>query len=340
MSPRRLCALLVSLLFLGTPALVWGQVDEGVRPEGIAESASAQDAVALLEQRFSAGIKRDSSLLTAQRETIARLEPIAQAHEVRAEILKGFEQRLRQAKPIAPLGAAVGPQGQVTGLARSARDVAREDERRARVDADRAVTKAAATQARVADADRRLRALRRALGTGGAVENTSGIAGIPTTGWGSPGTRPVTVESLDRYLGSKASPIAGNGRALLRAGAKYDIDPRLIVAIAGAESFFGVVTCAPYNAWGWGCPSGPYRFRSWEEGIDTVARGLRTGYLDEGRTSVTEIHRKYAPLAASNDPNGLNLVWARNVATFLIEQGGDPDDVTGPGREAVRLGVD
>jgi hypothetical protein len=116
------------------------------------------------------------------------------------------------------------------------------------------------------------------------------------------------------------------------AGIRHRIDPRLIVAIAGAESAFGLVTCAPNNAWGWGCPTRPYRFRSWAEGIDAVAKGLRENYLDDGLTTVGEIHLRYAPPGATNDPGGLNYGWADNVARFLLEQGGNPQDVEGAGR--------
>ena len=81
----------------------------------------------------------------------------------------------------------------------------------------------------------------------------------------------MTAAGIDRYLQSKASPLVGAGAAFLRAGVRYHVDPRLIVAIAGAESYFGLQLCAPYNAWGWGCPDGPVRFASWEDAIDAIA---------------------------------------------------------------------
>ena len=80
---------------------------------------------------------------------------------------------------------------------------------------------------------------------------------------------------LDAYLLSKGSPMAGQGSAFVASGGRWQVDPRLLVAIAGAESSFGQITCAPYNAWGWGCPNGPYRFESWADGIDTVMGRLR-----------------------------------------------------------------
>ena len=132
---------------------------------------------------------------------------------------------------------------------------------------------------------------------------------------------------IDAYLGGKGSPMAGSGSAFVASGGRWQVDPRLLVAIAGAESNFGVITCAPFNAWGYGCPNGPYQFGSWADGIDTVAQGLRENYLAEGRTSVALINLKYAPVGAANDPTGLNNNWTINVSRFLTELGGDPADI-------------
>jgi hypothetical protein len=189
---------------------------------------------------------------------------------------------------------------------------------------------AAAVQANLSDTQRRLAALQRAIDSQNAPPDQRDAA-IVSHRWGGPDTAPVSAATLDQYLESKASPIAGNGAALMRAGLRYNVDPRLVVAIAGAESYFGVQTCAAHNAWGWGCPSNPFVFRSWAEGIDTIARGLRENYLDGGRTSVDAIHAKYAPVGVSNDPDNLNYAWSNNVSHFLQEQGGNPSKVDGDG---------
>ena len=146
-----------------------------------------------------------------------------------------------------------------------------------------------------------------------------------------------SASDLDAYLAGKGSPMAGQGSAFLASGGRWQLDPRLLVAIAGAESNFGSITCAPFNAWGWGCPNGPFKFTSWADGIDTVAEGLRTNYLAEGRISVAQINLKYAPIGAANDPTGLNNHWTTNVSRFLIELGGDPNDVDISGIAGTRL---
>ncbi len=173
------------------------------------------------------------------------------------------------------------------------------------------------------DADRRLRALQRATQTQG---KSNGSTGSWRFGSGGPA---VSADSIDQYLESKGSPLAGEGDAFVKAGVRERVDPRLIVAIAGAESYFGVVTCAPHNAWGWGCPSSPYAFDKWSDAINTVTRGVRENYVDDGLDTVGEIHLRYAPPAAANDPTGLNYAWADNVARFLVEQGGDPQAIAG-----------
>lgn len=138
---------------------------------------------------------------------------------------------------------------------------------------------------------------------------------------------PVSAAQLDSFLAAKGSPMAGEGAAFVASGGAWRIDPRLLVAIAGSESSYGQVTCARFNAWGWGCPHDPFAFTSWADAIDTVARGLRENYLDEGRTTVAAIHAKYAPVGASNDPTNLNSNWTMNVSAILVELGGDPLDV-------------
>ncbi|MCW2920670.1 MAG: conjugal transfer protein [Thermoleophilia bacterium] len=141
---------------------------------------------------------------------------------------------------------------------------------------------------------------------------------------------PPTAAGIDAYLASKGSPMTGQGAAFMASAIRWRVDPRLLVAISGAESSFGQVTCGPNNAWGWACPNDPADFATWADGIDTVTEGLRGYYLDEGRTSVSLIQQKYCPVGAANDPTGLNSHWSQNVTKFLLEQGGNPAMV-GPG---------
>jgi hypothetical protein len=155
------------------------------------------------------------------------------------------------------------------------------------------------------------------------------LGGFPSPG-SIGGGGPVTKASaalIDQYLASKGSPMAGQGFYFVLSGNRYGIDPRLVAAIAGAESSFGKITCADFNAWGWSCPNSPIQFTSWADGIDRVNRGLRIGYLNNGLTSVPQIQQKYAPSNAANDPTGLNNYWVTNVSKFLVEMGGNPANI-------------
>ena len=138
----------------------------------------------------------------------------------------------------------------------------------------------------------------------------------------------VTAATIDAYLGGVRSPMAGQGAAFVTAGAQWSIDPRFLVAISGAESSFGSITCARFNGWGYGCPNHPFTFISWADAINTIAQGLRTNYLDQGRTTVSLVQQKWAPSNAANDPTGLNNYWIANVTKFLVEQGGDPSRIS------------
>lgn len=164
--------------------------------------------------------------------------------------------------------------------------------------------------------------------TAGAASTlpTSNDAAQSTAGEPTHPTLP-TAGDLDAYLAVKGSPMAGQGAAFVASGAAWQVDPRLLVAIAGSESGFGQITCGDHNAWGWGCPNHPYGWSSWAEGIDAVAQGLRTNYLADGLTSVAAIQTRYAPNGAANDPTNLNSNWTINVSRFLVELGGDPADV-------------
>ena len=103
------------------------------------------------------------------------------------------------------------------------------------------------------------------------------------------------------------APLADYAEKFVEVANKYGLDYRLLPAIATVESGGGKSNFRSYNAWGWGNKS----FSSFEEGIEVVGRGLKTGYIDKGRDTVEEIAPVYCP------PNYKN--WARSVNQFMLE---------------------
>jgi hypothetical protein len=293
-----------------------------------AQSAQAKHPLLTRMAEQASELERN---LTGKRAAIVKVRSwfdAAAGRRARAEALvKEARTQLTEGPDLLPpsiVESIYGDQGTLTRLVVPLE----QSQRSAQRELDAVTSQAADVQGDLLDTERRIKAFETALsGTGRTVYRSNGAV----YRFGGPGAAPVSAESIDDYLESKASPLAGHGAEFLESGVKHRVDPRFVVAVAGAESAFGLVTCAPHNAWGWGCPNNPFRFRSWPEGFDTVMAGLRENYIDEGRTTVGEIHLKYAPPAAANDPTGLNYAWPDNVARFLVEQGGNPQHLVGSG---------
>jgi len=126
--------------------------------------------------------------------------------------------------------------------------------------------------------------------------------------------RPIIVE---KYLQKHNSPLLPYSLDLLNAAEKYNVDYRLIVAIAQCES--NLCKKSPpgsYNCWGF--ENGDTHFLSWQQALNQVAKTLKEGYIDQGLTTPEEIMPKYAP--PSVEKGG---PWARCVSQFMndLDQG-------------------
>ena len=135
-----------------------------------------------------------------------------------------------------------------------------------------------------------------------------------------------TAVQIDDYLASKKSPIGGIGAALYGLGQQYNIDPRLVVAIAGAETTFGLHQCTDNNAWNWfhrrTCPASS--FTSYQEGAEHVTRFLRLSYLNRGYDTIELIRYKYCASGCDN--------WIPLVTSFhdAMPTNGQPPSLPPP----------
>jgi hypothetical protein len=124
---------------------------------------------------------------------------------------------------------------------------------------------------------------------------------------------------LEHYLTAQGSPLANHAGTFITVADRYDLDWRLLPALAGTESGFGqYIPKNSYNAWGWGIPTGAQSgmgFSSWDTGIETVGRGLRSSYLAKGYTTLLEIESRYTPPSAAQS----NHPWVTSIQQFMSE---------------------
>ena len=127
--------------------------------------------------------------------------------------------------------------------------------------------------------------------TGAVIDPFTGQPKIPAY-LGVDGER-ITPDRIRRFLDRYRSPMAPYAKAIVKAGKRHGVDPRLVVAISGTESSFGRFHKG-YNAWGWDAPRGLTRWGSWEESIDAYTRLFATGYRNH---DPRVIGPRYAPFA-------------------------------------------
>jgi len=115
------------------------------------------------------------------------------------------------------------------------------------------------------------------------------------------------------YLEKKNSDLAGSAEVFVEEGRTWNVDPRLIMAIAGAETTFGKHTCAKNNAWNWfhkkTCK--PSEFDSYGEGIKTVTKFMRRSYIQRGYSTIALIRTRYCAEGCDN--------WVKLVTLFHDE---------------------
>lgn len=128
-------------------------------------------------------------------------------------------------------------------------------------------------------------------------------------------SRPIIIQQYLERHNSQMTPFDEIASIIVDVSDKYGLDWRLLVAIAQQESSLGKnmpENC--FNAWGYGIHSrGTLCFGNWQEAIETVAKGLKSRYIDKGLVTPEQIMSKYTPSSSGS--------WAQAVDSFLEHVG-------------------
>ena len=120
-------------------------------------------------------------------------------------------------------------------------------------------------------------------------------------------------DQVKEYLTKKKSDLAGAADKFVEEGRTWNVDPRLIMAIAGAETTFAKHLCGKNNAWNWfhkkTCK--PSEFATFEEGIQTVTKWMRRSYIQRGYNTIPMIRTRYCAEGCDN--------WVKLVTLFHDE---------------------
>lgn len=121
---------------------------------------------------------------------------------------------------------------------------------------------------------------------------------------------------IENFFKDYKSPLAAYSDTFIRVSDEYQLDYRLLPAIAMQESNGGKkVISSSHNPFGYGIYSGSVvKFKSWEEAIERVGKALRQDYLNQGLKTPYQIMTKYTPQSLIVDG-----AWAKGVSTFMEE---------------------
>jgi len=188
-------------------------------------------------------------------------------------------------------------------------------------------------------------------GGGGAANNGANNGGAsPSTLGGSNGGGGGASPSTDTSGSSSSSNAGGttstsvgnlppglapHAKDFEDAGRQYGIDPKFLAAISMVETGDGTSSAFrnKKNAMGISSSSGPTAQNSVRESIFKMARTLSNPNGPyKGKKTIDAIGAVYAPVGASNDPNGTNGGWPAMVKKKLAQLGGNPNQIfTGTG---------
>ncbi len=118
-------------------------------------------------------------------------------------------------------------------------------------------------------------------------------------------------EIVRQFLRRYKSPLETYADEIVSIADKYNLDYRLLPAIAAQES--NLCTKIPdnsYNCWGFGIYGGKIqKFDNYSQAIDVVSKTLAVHYVAKGLNTPEEIMHKYTPSS--------NGSWAFGVSHFM-----------------------
>jgi len=123
----------------------------------------------------------------------------------------------------------------------------------------------------------------------------------------------ITAERIFAFLDGRNAPLADQAETFVAAGVAHDVDPRVVVAIAIAESDAGKMHPeGTYNAWGWGGGGGPRGLRAWDSWEQSIHQYTeRLGALYDTDDVDWEFASTYCPP---------NTQWWFDTVTWAIGQ--------------------
>lgn len=117
----------------------------------------------------------------------------------------------------------------------------------------------------------------------------------------------VRVRKTEYLLRSFNSPLTAYSRLIVEVSDNYELPWTLITAISGVETgFCKTVRNFSFNCWGW--HNGKYRFNSYEEAINILAKALKNKYFMKGYDTPELMGPIYAPPSPS---------WSQKVLFFM-----------------------
>lgn len=125
--------------------------------------------------------------------------------------------------------------------------------------------------------------------------------------------RDAKVVKLENFFDKYNSPLKPYSEDFVETAEKYNMDYKLLPAIACMESSCGKnLIQESYNPFGWGIYGNQaIYFRDYSEAIETVGKGISENYIARGYDTPEEIAPIYTP------PNHVN--WLSGVRYFINE---------------------